>query len=107
MSRTAAPLASAFPKEEIIKPKNKSMRYRTVITLLTLCLGSSNLARAEEIVPSEEQASMKNGTVEVAEGIRAVTGETDETGHGPIIYYHVPFQEDTLTLITCEGNTRE
>ena len=76
----------------------RSTRYRTVETLLTICLASTSFLQAEEIVPSEEQTTFKGGSAEVADGIRKVTGEKDETGHGPITYYHVPFQEGTFSL---------
>ena len=59
---------------------------------------SAALAQAEEIIPSAEQATVLRGTAEVNDGIRAVTGGTDDTGHGPITYYHVPFQGGTFSL---------
>ena len=38
------------------------------------------------------------GTARVSDGIRAVTGETDGVGHGPITYCNVPFDEGTFSL---------
>lgn len=32
------------------------------------------------------------------DGIHTVTGKTDATGHGPITYYHIPFQDGTFSL---------
>jgi hypothetical protein len=55
------------------------------------------LVRAEEITPSEEQTTLLRGTVTVKDGIRAVTGTVDETGHGPLTYYNIPFQEGTFS----------
>lgn len=74
------------------------MRYRTIGILLILCLMDTSSLRAEEIVPGEEQTTSKGGAVEIVDGIRSITGEADETGHGPITYYHVPFQNGTFSL---------
>ena len=74
------------------------MKNKTIGTLLSLCLAATTLLQAEEIVPSEDQTNFKGGTVEVTDGIRFITGEADATGHGPITYYQVPFQEGTFSL---------
>lgn len=50
---------------------------------------------------------MLRGTAEVTNGIRSVTGERDATGHGPITYYQVPFQEGAFSLSwKVEGEQR-
>ncbi len=74
------------------------MRHITIVILLNLGIANSSFLQAEDIVPTAEQTIAKGGSVEVADGIRSITGETDATGHGPITYYHVPFQEGTFSL---------
>jgi hypothetical protein len=79
-------------------PKNELIPRRSLVALFTLCFSAPHLLHAEEIVPSEDQTTFKGGTVEVSDGIRAITGEADATGHGPITYYHVPFSEGTFSI---------
>ena len=67
-------------------------------TLLTLSLMTASLVQAEEVVPSEEQTKLMRGTAEVRDGIRAVRGETDATGHDPITYDNIPFDDGTFSL---------
>jgi hypothetical protein len=64
--------------------EENAMRVFTVGSLLGLCFLSAGLAQAEEIIPSAEQTTVLRGTAEVKDGIRAVTGKIDATGHGPI-----------------------
>jgi len=56
-----------------------------------------SLVQAEEIHPSPEQVTLLKGQYQMQEGIRIVTGETDDTGHGPITYYHVPFKKGSFS----------
>ena len=72
------------------------MRIMTFGSLVGLCMLSA--IQAEEIIPSVEQTTLLRGTVELSDTVRAVTGETDATGHGPITYYNVPFNEGTFSL---------
>ena len=74
------------------------MRILTIGVLPALCLFSAGLVQAEEIIPNAEQTTVLRGTARVSDGIRAVSGETDATGHGPITYYSVPFDEGTFSL---------
>jgi len=72
------------------------MRIVTIVSLVGLCMISA--MQAEDIIPGAEQTTLLRGTAEVNDGIRSVTGETDATGHGPITYYNVPFDEGTFSL---------
>jgi len=84
-----------------VNTKEASMRYRTIGSLLTLCLTIVGLAHAEEIVPSEQQTKLLRGTADVADCIRSVkgTGDADENnGHGPITYYNVPFDDGVFSF---------
>jgi hypothetical protein len=74
------------------------MRVLTIGILPALCFLSAGFAQAEEIIPDTGQTTLLRGTARVSDGIRAVTGETDATGHGPITYYNVPFDEGTFSL---------
>ena len=74
------------------------MRVLTIGILPALCFLSAGFAQAEEIIPDTDQTTLLRGTARVSDGIRAVTGETDATGHGPITYYNVPFDEGTFSL---------
>ena len=77
------------------------MRFLTIGILPALCFlsaVSAGFAQAEEIIPDTDQTTLLRGTARVSDGIRAVTGETDATGHGPITYYNVPFDEGTFSL---------
>ena len=69
------------------------MKDKTIGTLLTFCLTSTQLLQAEEIVPSEEQTTSKGGTVEVADGIRSVTGKADATDTDPSPTTMFPFRK--------------
>jgi len=75
------------------------MRVLTIGSLLEMCLFSAAFAQAKEIVPGAEQTTVLQGAAEAKDGIRAVTGKTDATGHGPITYCHVPFQDGTFSLM--------
>ena len=74
------------------------MRVLTVGFLLGLCILPSGLAQAEKIIPSADQTTVLRGICLTSDGIRAVTGETAATGHGPITYYNVSFDEGTFSL---------
>lgn len=74
------------------------MRVLSIGFLSALCFLSAGFAQAEGIVPNADQTTLLRGTARVSDGIRAVTGETDATGHGPITYYNVPFDEGTFSL---------
>jgi hypothetical protein len=74
------------------------MRVLSIGFLPALCFLSAGFAQAEEIVPNADQTTLLRGTARVSDGVRAVTGETDTTGHGPITYYNVPFDEGTFSL---------
>lgn len=74
------------------------MRVLTIGFLPALCLLSAGLAQAEKIIPRGDQITLLRGTSSVSDGIRAVSGETDSTGHGPITYYNVPFDDGTFAL---------
>jgi len=74
------------------------MRVVTIGSFLGMCLISTTFARAERIIPSAEQTTVLRGTADVNDGVRVVSGKTDATGHGPITYYYVPFQNGTFSL---------
>ena len=53
---------------------------------------------AEEIIPTKEQIVQHRGTSSIKDGIRTQTGELDETNHGPISLYNIPFQDATVSF---------
>jgi hypothetical protein len=65
----------------------------SILVTLTLCSVS-----AEEIIPSKDQIEQHRGTSSTKDGIRTQTGELDETGHGPITLYNIPFQDATISF---------
>ena len=67
-----------------------------VFSLILFIYAVSGTAVAEVIVPTEEQTILLRGSAEVRQGVRAVTGSVDATGHGPITYYTIPFQRGTF-----------
>ena len=74
------------------------MNLQAVAASSALFLASLVLLQAEEILPTEDQIDLKRGHLELADGIRSVTGEADATGHGPITDYQIPFAEGAVSL---------
>ncbi len=68
------------------------LSYFTALSFLTAQPG-----HAAEIIPNTEQTQLLRGTFKQSGDTRVVSGEQDSTGHGPITYYHVPFQEGTFS----------
>ena len=75
-----------------------------VFSLILFIYAVSGTAVAEVIVPTEEQTILLRGSAEVRQGVRAVTGSVDATGHGPITYYTIPFQRGTFSLSWKSSN---
>ena len=70
---------------------------KTLFSILFILI--LNSASAEEvIIPTKDQIDQHRGTSSTKDGVRTQTGELDETNHGPISLYNIPFKDATISF---------
>ena len=70
-----------------------------VLLLVLLILIFSSASAEEVIIPTKDQIVQHRGTSSNKDGVRTQTGELDETNHGPISLYNIPFQDATISFL--------
>ena len=63
-----------------------------------LFISLSFVSAEEVILPKKDQIVQHRGTSSTKDGVRIQTGELDDTNHGPISLYNIPFQNATISF---------